>query len=89
MTGRLSVRSGIGFVGGSSNGVFTAESVGFLPLNETTLAEAVKPAGYTTGMIGTLKRRVWKERREGDARREKERKGKNVNDILKVRRCVS
>ena len=36
MTGRLSVRAGIGFVGAGSNGVFTAESVGCLPANETS-----------------------------------------------------
>ena len=52
MTGRYSVRSGIGipnsqyaphapgYAGG--NLVFTAESVGGLPLNETTLAEQLK-----------------------------------------------
>jgi arylsulfatase A len=47
MTGRLSVRSGIGFVGAGSNGVFTAESVGCLPANETTIADAVKKVRKT------------------------------------------
>ena len=36
MTGRLSVRAGIGFVGDGSNGVFTAESIGCLPSNEVS-----------------------------------------------------
>ena len=44
--------AGIGFVGAGSNGVFTAESVGALPDNETTIAEALRPAGYMTGMVG-------------------------------------
>lgn len=52
MTGRLSVRAGIGFVGPGSNGVFTAESIGCLPSNETTIAEAVKKVGYRTLMVG-------------------------------------
>ena len=63
MTGRLPVRLGIGIPPCDyapsaypstkmCNGVFTAESVGGLPLNETTLAEALKPAGYATMAIG-------------------------------------
>ena len=52
MTGRLSVRAGIGFVGDGSNGVFTAEAVGYLPSNETTIAELLKPAGYATYAVG-------------------------------------
>ena len=52
MTGRLSVRAGIGFVGDGSNGVFTAEAVGCLPSNETTIAELLKPAGYATYAVG-------------------------------------
>eukprot|EP00040_Diaphanoeca_grandis_P011335 m.58000 g.58000 ORF g.58000 m.58000 type:complete len:678 (-) comp22484_c0_seq1:71-2104(-) len=63
MTGRLPVRSGIGSPNsiyapnapGPSQGinaVFTEESVGGLPLNETTLAEAVKPHGYATLAVG-------------------------------------
>jgi hypothetical protein len=62
-TGRLPVRSGIGSPNGiyapnapgpsqGNNNVFTAESVGGLPLNETTLAEALKPAGYSTLCVG-------------------------------------
>ena len=34
------------------NLVLTAECIGGLPLNETTLAEALKPAGYATLMVG-------------------------------------
>lgn len=52
MTGRLSVRTGIGFVGAGSNGVFTSESIGCLPSNETTIAEAVSRVGYRTIMVG-------------------------------------
>ena len=37
---------------GTPAGVFTSESVGSLPNNETTIAEALKPAGYMTGMVG-------------------------------------
>lgn len=62
-TGRLPVRSGIGAPNGiyapdapgpsqGNNLVFTAESVGGLPLNETTLAEALKPRGYATLCVG-------------------------------------
>ena len=63
MTGRLPVRLGIGippcdyapsaYKGQNMcNGVFTAESVGGLPLNETTTAEALSAAGYATAMVG-------------------------------------
>eukprot|EP00469_Lotharella_globosa_P003700 CAMPEP_0167795494 /NCGR_PEP_ID=MMETSP0111_2-20121227/14475_1 /TAXON_ID=91324 /ORGANISM="Lotharella globosa, Strain CCCM811" /LENGTH=513 /DNA_ID=CAMNT_0007689185 /DNA_START=89 /DNA_END=1630 /DNA_ORIENTATION=- len=63
LTGRYSIRSGIGIPndryapdapGPSSGGnmVFTAESVGGLPLNETTTAEALKAEGYATLAIG-------------------------------------
>ena len=63
MTGRLPVRLGIGippcdyakgvYPGDSMcNGVFTAASVGGLPLNVTTTAEALRAAGYATGMVG-------------------------------------
>lgn len=53
MTGRHSVRSGIGFIGGAvSNGVFSSEAVGGLPLNETTIAESLNAAGYMCGAVG-------------------------------------
>ena len=64
MTGRLPVRLGIGippcdyaphaYPAGERmcNGVFSAESVGGLPLNETTTAEALKATGYATAMVG-------------------------------------
>lgn len=52
MTGRLSVRGGIGYVGSGSNGVLTAEAVGGLPQNETTMAEILRKGGYTTGAVG-------------------------------------
>eukprot|EP00730_Choanoeca_flexa_P001913 TRINITY_DN10837_c0_g1_i1.p1 TRINITY_DN10837_c0_g1~~TRINITY_DN10837_c0_g1_i1.p1 ORF type:complete len:573 (+),score=116.42 TRINITY_DN10837_c0_g1_i1:1152-2870(+) len=62
MTGRYSIRAGIGAAPGQyapdapglnlDSKVFSAEAVGGLPLNETTIAEALKPAGYRTAAIG-------------------------------------
>jgi arylsulfatase A len=46
MTGRLPIRSGV------APGVFFAAAVGGLPANETTMAEALLPHGYRTGMVG-------------------------------------
>ncbi|XP_062827230.1 arylsulfatase G isoform X1 [Anolis carolinensis] len=45
LTGRLGLRNGV-----THN--FAVTSVGGLPLNETTLAEVLKEAGYRTGIIG-------------------------------------
>nr|XP_033817081.1 arylsulfatase G isoform X1 [Geotrypetes seraphini]XP_033817082.1 arylsulfatase G isoform X1 [Geotrypetes seraphini]XP_033817083.1 arylsulfatase G isoform X1 [Geotrypetes seraphini] len=45
LTGRLGLRNGV-----THN--FAISSVGGLPLNETTLAEVLKGAGYRTAMIG-------------------------------------
>ncbi|XP_074975307.1 arylsulfatase G isoform X2 [Caretta caretta] len=45
LTGRLGIRNGV-----THN--FAVTSVGGLPLNETTLAEVLKEAGYITGVIG-------------------------------------
>ena len=63
LTGRLPIRSGIGspttvyapHAPGPSDGgsrVFTAESIGGLPRNESTIAERLKPLGYATMAIG-------------------------------------
>ncbi|MCJ8733143.1 hypothetical protein PDJAM_G00219860 [Pangasius djambal] len=46
LTGRYQTRSGI------YPGVLYPDSIGGLPLNETTIAEVLKPLGYATGMIG-------------------------------------
>jgi arylsulfatase A len=46
MTGRLPIRSGC------VPGVFSADAVGGLPGNETTMAEALMPQGYRTMAIG-------------------------------------
>lgn len=45
LTGRLGLRNGV-----THN--FAISSLGGLPLNETTLAEVLREAGYTTGAIG-------------------------------------
>ncbi|KAM8945718.1 LOW QUALITY PROTEIN: arylsulfatase G [Pelodytes ibericus] len=45
LTGRLGIRNGV-----THN--FAVTSVGGLPLNETTLADILKKAGYRTGLIG-------------------------------------
>jgi len=65
LTGRLPVRLGIGIPPCDyapsaypppqprmCNGVFTSCAVGGLPHNETTTAEALKTAGYATGIVG-------------------------------------
>jgi arylsulfatase A-like enzyme len=50
LTGRLPIRSGI--AGATwTGGVFNDAAVGGLPLNETTLAEALKATGYRTGTV--------------------------------------
>ena len=46
MTGRLPIRSGC------APGVFYAATPGGLPDNETTIAEALKPLGYRSMIIG-------------------------------------
>ncbi len=51
MTGRIPYR--IGLAGGSwTGGVFNSDAVGGIPSNETTIAEALKGAGYDTKAIG-------------------------------------
>ncbi|XP_039261822.2 arylsulfatase-like [Styela clava] len=49
LTGRYAVRSG---VYGNSSRNFTPTSTGGLPASEITIAEVLKPFGYTTGMVG-------------------------------------
>jgi arylsulfatase A len=46
MTGRFQIRSGV------YPSVFHVPSIGGLPHNETTIAEYLKEAGYSTGMVG-------------------------------------
>lgn len=46
MTGRYQTRSGI------YPGVLYPGSIGGLPLNETTIAEVLKPLGYATAAVG-------------------------------------
>ncbi|XP_068595420.1 arylsulfatase A [Brachionichthys hirsutus] len=46
LTGRYQTRSGI------YPGVFFPGSIGGLPLNETTIAEVLKPLGYATAAVG-------------------------------------
>ncbi|KAJ0029232.1 hypothetical protein NQD34_004229 [Periophthalmus magnuspinnatus] len=46
LTGRYQTRTGI------YPGVLYPDSIGGLPLNETTIAEVLKPAGYATAAVG-------------------------------------
>ena len=51
MTGRLPIR--VGCAGASwTGGVFNSDAVGGLPLNETTMADVLKSAGYATAAVG-------------------------------------
>jgi hypothetical protein len=52
MTGRLWTRLGI------YPGVFSPDSIGGLQLNESTLASSLRGVGFTTGMVGKVRRRV-------------------------------
>eukprot|EP00035_Acanthoeca_spectabilis_P036383 m.39286 g.39286 ORF g.39286 m.39286 type:complete len:1090 (-) comp7942_c0_seq1:51-3320(-) len=52
MTGRLPIRYGLASTSTGGQSVFTCRSRLGLPANETTMAELVKPAGYTTHMVG-------------------------------------
>jgi len=51
MTGRLPIRTGTAGAAWTG-GVFNADAVGGLPTNETTIAKALKTAGYATKAIG-------------------------------------
>ncbi|MDQ3580361.1 MAG: sulfatase, partial [Pseudomonadota bacterium] len=53
LTGRLPVRNGMfGAPGGTAPKVFRDNAAQGLPTEEVTIAELVKSAGYTTGMVG-------------------------------------
>jgi arylsulfatase A-like enzyme len=53
LTGRLPVRSGMfGSPAGTAPKVFRDNAAQGLPLDEITIAEALKPKGYATGIIG-------------------------------------
>ncbi|KAG9332920.1 hypothetical protein JZ751_014067 [Albula glossodonta] len=56
LTGRYQTRSGV------YPGVFYPGSRGGLPLNETTIAEVLKPLGYATAMVGKWHLGVGKDR---------------------------
>jgi len=53
LTGRLPIRSGMyGVASGAAPKVFQNDATEGLPLEEITIAEALKARGYTTGIIG-------------------------------------
>eukprot|EP00730_Choanoeca_flexa_P005577 TRINITY_DN11979_c1_g5_i1.p1 TRINITY_DN11979_c1_g5~~TRINITY_DN11979_c1_g5_i1.p1 ORF type:complete len:565 (+),score=122.76 TRINITY_DN11979_c1_g5_i1:164-1858(+) len=52
MTGRLPIRSGMVPTTNGQQRVLSPTSIGGLPANETTLAEALTPLGYTTHISG-------------------------------------
>ena len=53
LTGRLPIRNGMfGSPGGNAPKVFRENAAQGLPLAEVTVAEMLKTAGYTTGMVG-------------------------------------
>ena len=53
LTGRLPIRNGMfGTPGGTAPKVFRENAAQGLPLSEVTVAEVLKTAGYTTGMVG-------------------------------------
>src|SRR6476620_3268213 len=54
LTGRLPIRSGMfaSGVGRAAPGVLRDNAAQGLPLDEVTIAELLKPAGYSTGIIG-------------------------------------
>ena len=54
-TGRLPVRYGLASTQSGGQSVFTCTSSLGMPANETTLAELLSRAGYTTHMVGKVR----------------------------------
>ena len=67
LTGRYAVRSGMAH---DQHRVLRSRSTGHLPDTELTLAEALKSAGYATGMVGKWHLGVWSIDPAGHPRRQ-------------------
>jgi arylsulfatase A-like enzyme len=66
LTGRLPIRSGMC---SEQFRVLRTRSTGCLPADEITLAEALKPCGYATGVVGKWHLGVWSINPEGHPRK--------------------
>ncbi|MBP8258229.1 MAG: sulfatase [Verrucomicrobia bacterium] len=66
MTGRYPIRSGMAH---NQFRVLRTRSTGHLPADEITIPEALRPAGYATGMVGKWHLGVWYFNPDGHPRR--------------------